>query len=468
MAPNFDTGSWPGVIYSNNANPSAADIRAMCTGCHDDTNASSPNGIPTIRGVEPSVAPATVSDHITYTGGTTAACTQCHNPHNPPAGGSNCLDCHRTDGPVTVKHQQADLEFPADGTWNAGAGEDNPSVQVSGHTGVIYSAVDNYATKATNECKKCHGTSHPSGTAKVVEADRANSYATGFVYGLSFSGSAWSANPASFADADGNGVIDGNDFCMSCHDGADALDPPGKSNIRIGGVDPPLVWFPDGGGDSTGHDRKSGTNYPVSGNPSAQQLCASCHKYHTSDRQKLLPGNTGPYGAGSAYTYAMPSWAGTGTVWQAPRPASSSFPSDAGRMVIGNQNANAINYTDRSSPASGKGFGTAGSTKTTYGGEHEDDLRRPVRRLSPGRRDGPVDLGEGAHARGGQHGVREQEPLRQGLPRVPHAAWKREHLHGPGEHLRSPDRHLVCDHVPGQYPVRPLGDGERAVQCLSR
>jgi nitrate reductase cytochrome c-type subunit len=215
------------------------ELRALCIACHNDGavgNYSDPDGSgwPRVRTVTPTLAPDSVSDHITFAGAqTNNPCTDCHGAHKTPAGGNNCLDCHRTGGPVKVKHQQADLEFPADGV----GGENNLSVQESGHTGVIYSAVDNYATKATNECKKCHGTSHPSEAAKLLEADRANSYATGFVYGLSLSGSTWSANPASFADGDGNGIIDGNDFCMSCHDGADALDAGGKSNIRIGGVD---------------------------------------------------------------------------------------------------------------------------------------------------------------------------------------------------------------------------------------
>jgi predicted CxxxxCH...CXXCH cytochrome family protein len=267
-----------------------------------------------------------------------------------------------------------DLEFVADGTWKAG-GEDIPGNDGwSGHGKVAYSSVDNYATKATNECKKCHGSTHPSSGAKVQKADGTTAYPAGFVYGLSFDAqTGWAANPASFQDANPpNGVIDGNEFCLSCH--GTVADDASNDNVKIGGRRPPKVYFPDGGGPS-GHDR-GGTAYS-SGNPAAQQLCTTCHKYHVSDRPKLLPG-TATYGNGagfSYYTYAMPTWAGITDAWQAPKPFSSVYPSRGGRIVIGSRDANLVSYSDRSKPPSGRTFGnppapwgTAGSSKTAYDG----------------------------------------------------------------------------------------------------
>ena len=357
------TGTRPsGLAYANPNSPTAAEIRALCIFCHEDYSvADTTTTAKRVRNVQPIRRKYGVTGHAP---GDLQSCEACHNTHNPPAGGDDCLNCHRTGGSVQAKHRLTDQEFPADGTWNAGAGEDNAAVQVSGHKGVVFTSP--YNTKALNECKKCHGTAHPTDTAKVQAADGASAWPTGFVYGLSYNGSAWSANAASFADTNVNNIIDGNEFCLSCHDGADALSPTDNANIRIGGVNPPKVWFPSGG-QSTGHDRKSGSNYPVSGNAPAQQLCTSCHKYHTSDRPQLFPGNFGPFGAGGGYTYAMPTWGGIATNWQAPRPATPSFPSNAGRVVIGNVNANALNFTDRSNPSSGKGFGTAGAAAGTDG-----------------------------------------------------------------------------------------------------
>ncbi len=347
-----------GLTMAIEASPTPAETRAICMFCHEDYSpADTTTTAKRVRNVQPIRRKYGVTGHA---GTDTQSCNQCHNTHNPPAGGDDCLNCHRTGGSVLAKHQMTDLEFPADGT----PGEDNATLQVSGHKGVVYTTP--YNTKALNECKKCHGTAHPTDAAKVQAADGTATWPTGFVYGLSWNGSAWSANAASFADTNANNIIDGNEFCLSCHDGVDALSPTDNANIRIGGVNPPVAWFPSAG-QSTGHDRKSGSNYPVTGNAPAQQLCTSCHKYHTSDRPQLFPGNVGPFGAGNGYTYAMPTWAGIATNWQAPRPATAATPSSAGRMVIGTVNANALNFTDRSNPASGKGFGTTGAKPGTDG-----------------------------------------------------------------------------------------------------
>src|SRR5574341_371702 len=90
-----------GLLYSNAASPTDNQVRAICTFCHNDTAFSGGGYVagPYVRGVEPTVAPTSVSDHITYTGTKTyAKCTQCHNAHKTPAGGPACLNCHTAGG----------------------------------------------------------------------------------------------------------------------------------------------------------------------------------------------------------------------------------------------------------------------------------------------------------------------------------------------------------------------------------
>jgi hypothetical protein len=393
----------------------------MCTGCHDDTDAASPNGTPTIRGVESSVAPATVTDHITYTGGTTAACTQCHNPHNPPAGGPDCFTCHTAGGAAGSTYDYIDALFKdvgldADNTANKPASDPSNGYEWSQHggfdgTGNARFRYQSPYDKPNNDCQKCHGERHKNAN-RLINPD------TGDTLGEAFT-------PVDSLQA--TTVTNANNFCLTCHDGDGAA-----ADIRIGGVDPPEVNRTNWTG--IGHGKESGSY--ASGNDRANLKCIACHEVHGSNHAKLLAADNTTTPPGD-------------------RVLGLEMPLQFAEKTVGSTQARDLDFRDYTDPAvagagfdnnwkSSKGFGTAGDPGNQYEpvrGRSDDGA---VRRLPPGRPEREPDAGQGAHAHGdcGTGGPGVPDVVRPGLRGMPQPArgGDRQHLHDRGQR-RVPSGH---------------------------
>ena len=312
-----------GLSFASPYAPTNAEYRAICIFCHNDYNAGNTgNGTPTVRGVEPSPRKYGVAGHAAAD---TQSCKQCHNPHKTPGGGPVCLTCHTGGGAAGATYDYIDNLFK-------GVGSDNTATQPAASGSLIWSQHGGFAsvggpanfiytspynTKATNDCFKCHGDRH-SNTYKLIDADNTDSYAYSASQGMQ--------------DNTASGIANANAFCLTCHDGNGAI-----GDVRIGGQVPPNVaanWA------TSGHGRPQASGaYPTSGNNPAYVKCISCHEVHGSNHAKLLPAKKDATG-----DFVLPSAMPEKT-----------FRSGGSTLLARN-----VDFTDYSSPASGKGYGTTG------------------------------------------------------------------------------------------------------------
>ena len=247
------------VVFSNAVTPTAADIRGICIDCHDDYNSTNTgNGQPLVRGVEPPPRKYGITGHA---GTDTQSCAQCHDPHDTPGGGPDCLTCHTTGGAAGARYAYVDNLFVGAGSDN---GAQKPAAsgalawsQHGGFTGNVSNFIyaDQFNTKGTNDCFKCHGDRH-NNTFALIDADNTDSGASVFT-------------PVSSLSAVTTTVANANAFCLTCHDGNGAA-----TDVQIGGQAPPNVaanWS------TAGHGRPAGTTYPVTLNKGAELKCVECH-----------------------------------------------------------------------------------------------------------------------------------------------------------------------------------------------
>jgi hypothetical protein len=319
------TGTRPsGLTFASPYAPTDAEYRAVCIFCHNDYNAGNTgNGTPLVRGVEPTPRKYGVTGHAPTD---TQSCKQCHNPHKPPAGGPDCLTCHTTGGAAGTTYDYIDALFKGVGSDNSATqpasvgsltwSQHGGFVSAGGAARFLYTAP--YNTKATNDCLKCHGDRHNNAYA-LIDADNTDSYAYDPAIGM--------------RDNTASGIANANAFCLTCHDGNGAA-----ADVQIGNVAPPNVAANYA---TSGHGRPQASGaYSVSLNNPAYLKCIDCHEVHGSNHAKLLPAKKNE---GTA-NFTIPV----------------NFPEKTFRSGGSTLLASDIDFTDYSSPASGKGFGTAG------------------------------------------------------------------------------------------------------------
>jgi predicted CxxxxCH...CXXCH cytochrome family protein len=316
-------GTTGGLLdFADPASPTAAEIRFLCMDCHDDYGTPT-NGTPLVRGVEPPTRKTGIAGHA---GADTQSCKQCHDPHDTPGGGPDCLSCHTAGGAAGTTYDYIDAMFKGVGsdntatqpassgslTWSQHGG----FVSVGGAPRFLYTSP--YNTKATNDCFKCHGDRH-NNTYALIDADNTDSYAYNTALGMD--------------DNTAAGITNANNFCLTCHDGNGTA-----ADVQIGNTAPPNVAtnYVTGG---HGRPLASGA-YTVSLNNPAYLKCTDCHEVHGSNHNKLLPAKKNEVAA----NFTIPS----------------NFPEKTFRSGGSALLASTIDFTDYSSPASGKGFGTTG------------------------------------------------------------------------------------------------------------
>ncbi len=318
------TGTRPsGLTFASPYAPTNAEYRAVCIFCHEDYNST--NTVTTskrVRGVAPAPRLYGVPGHA---GTDTVSCKQCHNPHKPPMG-PDCLTCHTTGGLAGAAYDYIDFLFKGVGsdntatqpasvgslTWSQHGG----FVSVGGAARFLYASP--YDTKATNDCFKCHGERHYNAYS-LIDADNTDSYAYNPSLGVN--------------DNTAAGITNANAFCLTCHDGNGSA-----SDVQIGNVAPPNVAANYA---TTGHGRPQASGaYTVSLNNPAYLKCIDCHEAHGSNHAKLLPAKKNE----GTSNFTIPS----------------NFPEKTFRSGGSTLLARDLDFTDYSSPSSGKGFGTAG------------------------------------------------------------------------------------------------------------
>ena len=321
------TGPRPsGLTFASPYAPTAAEYRAVCIFCHEDYNST--NTVTTtkrVRGVAPVPRKWGITGHAATD---TQSCKQCHNPHKTPGGGPDCLTCHTPGGAAGTAYDYIDALFKGVGsdntatqpasvgslTWSQHGG----FVSVGGAARFLYASP--YNTKASNDCFKCHGDRH-NNTYALIDADTGGSdtYAYDPAVGMN--------------DNTAAGITNANAFCLTCHDGNGAA-----ADVQIGNVAPPNVAANYATG---GHGRPLASGaYTVSLNNPAYLKCTDCHEVHGSNHAKLLPAKKNETTA----NFTIPS----------------NFPEKTFRSGGGTLLASNVDFTDYSSPASGKGFGTTG------------------------------------------------------------------------------------------------------------
>ncbi|GAB4262966.1 MAG: hypothetical protein Kow0092_13550 [Deferrisomatales bacterium] len=172
----------------------------------------------------------TTTNHYTASSGdghnAALRCTQCHRHASGFAGGADnsCLHCHTSD----TSNGGGLSNLKVDALFNGiGYDADDPSL-MSQHnirydqTGAVDRDVATPDTPDDNECKKCHGSNHPSSTRLLVYPDDYGTHKAG--------------DPVPRA-ATGEGY---QEFCLACHDGrrktADGAYP--ASFQQLNGTDP--------------------------------------------------------------------------------------------------------------------------------------------------------------------------------------------------------------------------------------
>ncbi|RJP19602.1 MAG: CxxxxCH/CxxCH domain-containing protein [Deltaproteobacteria bacterium] len=321
------TGTRPsGLTFASPYAPTDAEYRTVCIFCHEDYNSTdSVLTAKRVRGVAPAPRKWGVTGHASSD---TQSCKQCHNPHKTPGGGPDCLTCHTAGGPAGTAYDYIDALFK-------GVGSDNTATQPasvgslawSQHGGFVSAGgaarflyTSPYNTKAVNDCFKCHGDRH-NNTYALIDADTGGSdtYAYDPAVGMN--------------DNSAAGITNANAFCLTCHDGNGAA-----ADVQIGNVAPPNVATNYAGG---GHGRPQASGaYTVSLNNPAYLKCTDCHEVHGSNHAKLLPAKKNEITA----NFTIPS-----------NFTEKTFRSGGSTLL-----ARDVDFTDYSSPASGKGFGTTG------------------------------------------------------------------------------------------------------------
>jgi predicted CXXCH cytochrome family protein len=309
--------------------------RAICLSCHDGLAPASSSV--TVRNVTPLSRPSTVAEHQLSD---TTPCKNCHDPHNPPAGGPDCLTCHTAGGSAGSTYDYIDALFKGVGSDNAAtkpSPEPANGYEWSQHGGFDGSDRPRFVyrspwDKPNNDCQKCHGERHKNAD-RLIHPDPNDTGADAF-------------DPAGVVSLQATAVANANNFCLACHDGDGA-----DRQLGDPGVDPPVVDRTNWTG--IGHGKESGSY--ASGNSAANLRCVACHEVHASNHAKLLAAdnNTTP-----GLDLRMPS--------------------QFAEKTVGSTQARDLDFRDYTDPAragagfdnnwkSSKGFGTTGDPAGQYG-----------------------------------------------------------------------------------------------------
>jgi hypothetical protein len=189
----------------------------------------------------------------------------------PPDYRDDCLYCHTFPSSLSI--------YDVDGQFD-GIGSISDDLIMSQHL-VKYVGPD-YSSRYNNECKKCHGETHPRRDATVVNVDD-------------------DVTTYSSSDCGGRTPDDLSPFCFSCHDGV--ADTGIISDIQFNGTLPPLQiaprgqeskpitdpWLPPYVNSDSYYTRGIGSSISLSGRETGPNMkCTDCHEYHSSDANRRL------------------------------------------------------------------------------------------------------------------------------------------------------------------------------------